>query len=72
MIIVYGSDECPRCNVIKQKIERAGIEYTFSTDTRFLEEKGFTQLPIVYLNDAYLTFKEMNQYLNNLEVEHEL
>ena len=67
MIVIYTTDDCPRCKVLKDKLTHKGIEFTESHDFSVIEKMGFTQVPIVYHNDHYYTFKEFNTYLNNIK-----
>ena len=56
-IILYTIN-CPRCNVLKDKLEQAEIKYRVVSDINKLREKGITQLPILEANGKRLDFPE--------------
>ena len=68
-LLLYGSDGCPRCSVLRKKMEMAGIEYEETHDIQQLVELGFQQLPILSNGKAYMPFKEALEYIRELEAE---
>ena len=63
-VILYSTD-CPQCNVLKKKLEIAGVEFTTSDDVDSMIEKGFTSAPVLAVDDQYYTFREAIDWLNN-------
>lgn len=51
-MVVYSSDNCPRCAVLKTKLDAAGIQYKSITDEKVIEEKGIDFLPVVEIDDG--------------------
>lgn len=43
-IVVYSTG-CPRCNVLKKKLEMQGIQYTVETDVKKMTELGMMTAP---------------------------
>lgn len=65
-MILYTS-HCPKCNVLKTKLDQKKIEYKTIEDTNIFIEKGFEELPKLELDDGtILSFVEANKYVNSL------
>ena len=66
-ITVYTDEFCPRCKVLKSKMTTAGIEFTElpGGGCADLEQLGFEQLPVLKVDDNYLSYKEAIDYVNN-------
>ena len=45
--IVLYSTGCPKCNVLIQKLNNAGVEYTISQDIDELIARGFNSVPVL-------------------------
>ena len=68
MITLYSTG-CPKCKVIKKKLELSGREFKVVEDTdevvKFAEEHNIRELPLLELEDGtVLNFVESNKYLN--------
>ena len=67
-LLLYGSPTCPRCMVLRKKMEIAGIEFEETHDIQKLAELGFQQLPILCVGGKeYLDFKSAVAYVKELE-----
>ena len=62
--IILFSTGCPQCRVLIQKLNSAGIEYNLETDMSEILEIGMTSVPVLKIDDEYLTFKEANNWIN--------
>lgn len=60
--ILYTT-HCPKCTVIEKKLQRAGIEYDICEDIEVMESKGFTQLPVLEVNEKVLDFVAANKWV---------
>lgn len=60
--ILYTT-HCPKCTVIEKKLQRAGIEYDICEDIEVMESKGFTQLPMLEVNEKVLDFAAANKWV---------
>lgn len=60
--ILYTT-HCPKCTVIEKKLQRAGIEYDICEDIEVMESKGFTQLPVLEVNEKVLDFSAANKWV---------
>jgi len=62
-VILY-SNNCPRCNVLKAKLDDAGIQYETCNNIEIMIEKGFLSAPMLEVNGEYLKFTEAINWLN--------
>lgn len=67
MDIILHSTGCPKCNILKKKLEDKGIDFKENTELNVDEliAKGFTSVPILQVGDKYMEFSEANTWLNN-------
>jgi glutaredoxin len=57
-IILYEHG-CPRCKVLKTKLDQKGIEYETVNDVEAMKAKGFKEAPKLELADGtVMDFKE--------------
>lgn len=45
MVKLYTLPTCPRCSVVKKKLDEAHIDYEVCEDEKEMEEKGIDLLP---------------------------
>ena len=64
-IILYSTG-CPKCKVLKKKLDAKGIIYTLeeNEDPTFMIEKGFLETPILEVNGKTMGFIEANKWAN--------
>lgn len=63
-IILY-SIGCPKCKILESKLQSKGIYYTKNTSVEDMEKLGFTTVPMLNVNDQYLTFGEAVKWIND-------
>lgn len=62
------STGCPRCNVLKKKLDAKGIDYELITDIDEITEYGVVAVPVLITDEGnQLNFKEAVDWLNNME-----
>lgn len=58
MEVTLYSTGCPKCNVLKKKLEAANISYTEVTDTdkvsQICNSTGFDSVPIIAIEDGHI------------------
>ena len=65
---VYSTSTCPKCKVLKTKLERAGIEYTANENMEEMRELGIKSVPYLKLEDGtLLDFGAAIIYIKTLE-----
>ena len=65
-MILYTAESCPRCKVLKLKLDKKNIQYDEVSDVDILVEKGIKQAPILEVNGEFLNLSQANDYINSL------
>lgn len=65
MLKLYSTG-CPKCKVLKSKLDNKQIEYTIIEDMEVMKNKGFNSLPVLEVDGTIYEFKEAVNYVNNL------
>lgn len=66
MITLYSTG-CPKCKVLKMKLEQKGIEYTECNDIAKMEELGISTVPMLQVDDGpIMNFTAAAEYINSL------
>ena len=61
-IILYEHG-CPRCKVLKSKLDEKGIEYEDISDVEIMKAKGFKEAPKLEINGVIMDFKEAVKWI---------
>ena len=56
-IILYEHG-CPRCKVLKAKLDQKNISYTNVNDVEVMKAKGFEEAPKLEVNGVVMGFKD--------------
>ena len=65
MLKLYSTG-CPKCKVLKSKLDSKKIEYTIIEDIEVMKNKGFNSLPVLEVDGTMYEFREAVNYVNNL------
>jgi glutaredoxin len=65
MAITLYSNGCPKCRILKQRLDEKGIEYTESSDTNFLEQNKILAFPALVIDVGILKFYNAILWLKN-------
>lgn len=63
-VILYEHG-CPRCKVLKTKLNQKGIQYETINDIEAMKAKGFNEAPKLEINGVIYGFKEAVDWINN-------
>lgn len=67
-MILYTTTTCPRCNVVKVKMNQANLSYEVSTDIEQMEKLKIKQVPMLQLDDGtLLDFSGIIAYLKEVQ-----
>lgn len=66
MIVLYSTD-CPKCKVLKKKLEEKGIAYQGNNSVEEMLSLGINQVPVLKVNGELLDFSAANTWINNRE-----
>jgi glutaredoxin len=61
-IILYEHG-CPRCKVLKAKLDQKGIKYENINDVEVMKAKGFTEAPKLEVGEVIYDFKEATEWI---------
>lgn len=62
-MILY-STHCPKCEVLKKKLNSNGIDFEEVNDIRIMVEMGFMTAPILEVDGKIMNFSEANKWIN--------
>ncbi len=63
MVKMYTTG-CPRCNVLKKKLDEKGVQYEMITDKDIMMSKGFSVVPILEVDGGIMDFTEAIKWIN--------
>lgn len=66
MIILYSKDDCPRCDMLKTKLNAKGIEFEEVKDVAVIEQLGIDFLPVLNVGGVLMELSKANDYINSL------
>lgn len=69
MIFIYGeiilySTGCPKCEVLKKKLNEKGVPYTENNSADEMLALGITQVPVLDNNGTLMDFKQAVEWVN--------
>lgn len=60
------SNGCPKCKVLKMKLDSKNISYEEVDDFTKVIEKGIMSMPVLQVDDKFLEFADAVKYVNEL------
>ena len=63
MKVVLHSTHCPKCNVLKAKLEQSNINFEENNDVELMIKKGFQSAPILEIDDVAYDFIEAVEWI---------
>lgn len=67
MDVVFYSTDCPKCKVLKAKLDSKSIDYTIFNDVDRMVEMGITTVPDLMVDGKLMNFKESMEWLNSID-----
>ena len=67
-ITLYSTD-CPRCRILKKKLDAANLAYTVCTDTEKMLAMGLREAPVLEIGEVRYDFTHALEYLAGLEAQ---
>ena len=61
-VILYEHG-CPRCKVLKMKLDQKGVQYEIVNDIGVMMAKGFNEAPKLEVDGVVMDFKESVDWL---------
>jgi glutaredoxin-related protein len=66
MRVIFYSTHCPKCNVLKKKLDQKNVAYEEVNDVDVMTQKGFMQAPMLEVDDKVMNFSEATNWINTL------
>ena len=66
-VIVYSTPTCPKCKVLKSKLQRKNIEYSEEQNIEVMQELGIMSVPCLRVDDELMDFVKANAWVNQQE-----
>lgn len=67
MEITLYTSNCPKCKILKAKLDNKKINYNICDDTKVMTEKGITSLPALEIDGEMKTFRFAVDWVNEQE-----
>ena len=64
MKVILYSTGCPKCRVLKTKLDKKNINYIENNDVEEMLELGFELLPVLKVDNDIMNFTEANDWIN--------
>lgn len=55
---------CPRCSVLKKKMDMKNMVYDVTNDTNVARNAGFTTAPLLFVDDTVMDFEDAVKWVN--------
>lgn len=65
MNVVLYSTGCPRCKILKSKLDKKGITYSVVDDVDKMLSMSMTTMPVLEIDGVKMNFKEAINWINN-------
>lgn len=66
MNVILFSTGCPKCKVLKKKLDDKDIEYTIDSNVDKMLEMGIMEVPVLVVDDRTLDFSNAVAWVNSL------
>jgi glutaredoxin len=57
-MVILHTNNCPKCKILKSKLDEREIVYTINTDVILMQLKGFTSAPMLEVNEKTMNYLE--------------
>lgn len=65
MSITLYSTGCPKCKVLKSKLEAKNVEFVENNSVEEMTVLGITQVPVLSVGGVLFDFKQAVEWVNN-------
>lgn len=65
--IIFYTTHCPKCKVLKAKLDSLNIDYITQDDINIMENMGMTTAPMLQVGNNLLTFSQAVKWLKEYE-----
>lgn len=72
MNLILYSTNCPKCNVLKKKLDSKSIQYIENHSVEEMLALGITQAPVLSVDGELLDFPRANEWVNQNQTKEAL
>ncbi len=65
MQVTLYTNNCPKCKVIKTKLEQKNIKFTEETNIDKLVSIGYKTLPVLKVDEEFMDFKDAYEWIKD-------
>ena len=65
-MVLYTTETCPRCKVLKLKLQAKNVEYTEVSDMDVIAAKGIKSVPVLEVDGEILNLSQANDFIKTL------
>lgn len=65
-VIVYSSG-CPKCKILKSKMDDKNIDFKLIEDVEVMKSKGFEHAPMLEVNEKIYDFNQAIKFVNKFD-----
>lgn len=65
-MVLYTKDNCPRCDMLKAKLNAKNIAFSEIKDEATIEALGIDFLPVLQVDDSLMELSKANDFINSL------
>ena len=66
MVVIYTQDLCPKCKVLKKKLDSKNIEYVECDDVNTLISKNIDLTPVLEIDGNMMNYSEAINWVNEV------
>ena len=66
MEIKFYSTHCPKCNILKSKLNAKNLQYEEINDIEIMSEKGFRESPKLEVDGVVMNYLDAVNFINKL------
>ena len=67
MNIILYSTGCPKCTVLKKKLDSLNLSYQIITDKTTMKNLNFTHVPVLEVDGKRMNFMDANNWIKSKE-----
>ena len=65
-LTLYTKDDCPRCDMLKAKLNAKNISFVEIKDESVIEALGIDFLPVLQVGEEFMQLSKANDFINSL------
>lgn len=65
MVILYSTG-CPKCKILKEKLDSKIVTYQICDDTELMIQKGFRSVPMLEVDGVLMDFLQANNWIKEI------